>query len=227
MGLQKDNCRGGFMKAFGILFLSVFLSVFSCTPIDLDSKKGRSDRGVEERDFNIPGLKDISLDELREKTLTRENCFNYQPCPGVSLFGEHSPSRPFRNCACKGIDEGLKPICEEEKKAKELLKHYQNKRDRKGAEDVEEYLRELDSVKYEFADSIYEMADEVDEMEEIALDTIDEKEKVVRQRYKVLAILGRIFVKNEVGSFTSTLDFKARAACRSLDLSKIKTRGRR
>ena len=39
-------------------------------------------------------------------------------------------------------------------------------------------MKELESVKYEFADSIYEIADEVDEMEETALDEIDETREV-------------------------------------------------
>ena len=223
MSLHIGNKKDGFMKVFSILFLSVFFTVFSCTPISLDDKKRGVDRGVGERNFNVPGLKNISLDELRKKTLDRENCFNYQPCPGFSLLGKLSPSRPLQNCVCKALDEGLKPLCEEEAAAKELLKQYQNRRDRKGAEDVEEYLAELEIVKYEFVDEIYGIADEFDELEETALDEIED-----RGKYDVTNILMRLGVKSELGSFTRTLDSKARTACRGqLDLSKIKTRGRR
>jgi len=226
MDLQTDNKKAAFMKVFSILLLAVFLSVFSCTPIDLNSKKKRVDRGVGEKDFDFPKLRNISLDEL-EKTLDRESCFSYQPCPSFSLLGTMSPGRGVRNCLCKAIDQGLKPLCDEEAKAKELLRYYQDKKDKEGIEDVEEDLRELESVKYNFSESIYEMADEINDLGERALDQIEkEREEEEVEGFDFLWLTVRnLSVNSEFGSFTRVLDSKARLACRdSLDFSKIKAR---
>ena len=164
------------MKALSFLFLSiVFFSLTSCNPFSLDdSKEGKRDSAEGQKDFKPhPELKELDLKELKDKVFDGD-CTKYKDHSTFSIFGKASPTQPLRNCIAKAVDEGLKPICEQEKQAKELLDHYTNQRNKAGVEETEEYLLSLEEAKYEMVDYIYEIADEFDKIAEDALDEIND-----------------------------------------------------
>ena len=212
------------MKALSFLFVFiVFFSFTSCNPFSLDDTKERKRDSAEgQKDFKLPELKNINIDELKS-TIFDGDCSKYKNYSSFSILGESSLTLPLRNCIAKAVDEGLKPICDQEKQAKELLDHYKDQRDKDRIEETEMYLLNLKEAKYDFMDFIYEIADEFDEIEQHMLDEIDdEKDENSNLLEKFLHSGAKILVKSEFGSFTKLLDTKARMACgNQIDFSLI------
>ena len=165
----------------------------------------------------------IIYKELKDKVFDGD-CTKYKDHSTFSILGKASPIQPLRNCIAKAVDEGLKPICDQEKQAKKLLDHYKNQGDKDRVKETEEYLLSFEEVKYEMVDYIYKIADEFDRITEDVLDEIeDHKDKSLAD--KLFGNSSKIVVKSELGGFTRLLDTKARMACGSqIDFSIVNKR---
>ena len=217
------------MKVLKFLFLIFCLSSFSsCTELSLlEDERGRKKRGPKRVDWT--DTKDIDETELKKpEAYDLSKCWHYKS-GNLSLFGKLSLTSPIVNCIAQAIDKGLKPHCENKKKAKELLEHYKNKGEDEKAAAMEEYLLDLEETQYELADELYAMADEFDDIRE---ELQDETARAIGgdkpSGWDRIAInLGNIVIKDQVGSFVRVLDSRARLACKGqLDFSKIKRKTR-
>lgn len=218
------------MKTLKFLFLFVLLA--SCQPLSLDKDRGdgegRRDEARGEKDFKLPNIEDIGLDEIRKKA-NSENCDEYDKHTCHSLVGKFSPLRPFRNCFAKALEESLKPTCELENQYKEALEYYEDEGDRDKVEEIESGLGDIEEQKYEVTDELYLIADEFDKLTEDMIGDIDDKEEEAGNSIfeKFLAGGARVVTRTEVGSFTRCLDARARRLCSNIDFSKIQNRRER
>ena len=216
------------MRIITLLFCTAILSS-SCNPLSLTEERDKRDRNPLSIDtakgkdnFTFPELKDISAGEIISKA--KKNCKDYKTS-FFSVLGKHSLTRPIANCIAKAIDEGLKPLCEDEQKAKELLRYYERKDNEAGIAETEEYLADLEELKYETTDEIYYMADIVydqcEEWEEDQEQGIEDEDDTLQ---KFLRRAGKFLTASECGGLRRSIDHKARTVCKNLDFSKLKNR---
>ena len=207
-----------------IIFLSfVFLLASSCNPLNMDDNKERKpkiDLGEGKKEFSLPDLKDIS--ELEKAAgESKKNCSDYET-PFVSILGKYSITGPIARCIAKALDEGLKPLCDQEEAAEKALQHYKKEGNEQGIAETEQYLNDLEDLKYDTAEEIYTMADVVDEQCEELLDDqekgIDDAEK---NWAKFVRRIGKLATSSECGGLRGSIDHKARTVCRNFDISKI------
>lgn len=216
------------MKKLLFLFVVSF-GVTSCLPLstpkkDRDRDEYRDD-AQGEPDYELPDI--IDLEDPNEIIRqAKDNCEEYD-IPNPSIFGDLSITLPIRRCIAKAIDEGLKPICDQEREAKELLEYYEDQGDHRAVEELELYLHDLDEVKYDFVDQIYLMADDTHDLVEELEDKIDdESEDDLLETLKNTGL--RLFVRSELSSITQILDHKANLACRGqIDFDKVRSRNSR
>ncbi|MCZ0933244.1 MAG: hypothetical protein OXJ52_08850 [Oligoflexia bacterium] len=216
------------MKSAVFLFFVIFL-FNSCQPLSLDDEEGRGrdfkiDPAKGKENFKLPNLKGISGKEIVKKAI-KEDCTKYRNSANFSILGDISPSKPLQNCLAKAIDEGLKPLCEDEEKAKELKRYYEKEGDEQAVREVEEYLFELEEIKYQTTEDIYFMADEFYDQCEEWNDEIEDyidggQANSIAER--LMSRGGKLLVSSECHGFRRVLDSKARTACRNLDFSKIR-----
>ena len=111
-----------------------------------------------------------SVNAMEKADLFTENCGEYpsdiksfRPLSDmISGSAQNNPLRIAENCLLQVMDKNLKPICDEEKILKgELRKGNYNTEDLK---EINEYLTQLVKVKQEYADILYEVANEADKM---------------------------------------------------------------
>ena len=222
------------MKSTFLLFFAIFL-LGSCKPVSLnenDRNPRLTDLARGKNNFSLQNLKDISGKEIAKKV--SEDCTKYKNSNSFSILGDLSPFKKLQNCLAKAIDEGLKPLCEQEEQAKELKKYYEDRRDREAVKEVEEYLVDLEEIKYDTAEEIYIMSDEFysqcEELKESLDKGIDRREHK-KQNFgnsvlDFLSRMGNVAVSSECNGFTRLLDSKARTACKTFDFSKINRRKR-
>ena len=221
--------RKSFMKTIILLFCAIFL-LNSCKPLSLDDEDGR-DRDFEvdpakgKENFSLPDLTDISAEEIVNKSMSG-NCGDYRNASSFSIFGDKSPFKKAQNCLAKALDESLGPLCEDEKKAKQLLRIYEKERDEVAVQEVEEYLNDLEEIKYDTAEEIYYMADgfyeQCEEWDNEWEDEIDEaKEKDRRWYNKLLKRAGKMVVSTECQGFRRIADSRGRNPCLNIDFSRV------
>ncbi|MCY4321532.1 MAG: hypothetical protein OXC37_03890 [Bdellovibrionaceae bacterium] len=212
------------MKYFTLLIFSTFL-ISSCSPIDLDDRRDKRDRYRTDTaegniDFNFDPIEEISELEVAKKTL-KEDCSEYKNVISLSILGNLSPTKGIRSCIAKFIDEGVKPICEQEKQALKQREYYENKRNEEAVYDIDEYLLYLDESKYDLTDDIFEMADLVDDQCEDFRDEIEEREDGDPNFFENLGLnLIDLVGTSECRSIRQVLDTKGRNPCTSFDFSK-------
>ena len=214
-----------------LFFIAFFLS--SCNPLNLDDKEGRErnfkvDPAEGKRNFTFPDLEGISGSEIVNKSMS-ESCANYRNASSFSIFGDKSPSKALQNCLAKAMDDSLRPLCEDEKKAKKLKRIYEEDRNYELAEEMEEYLYDLEETKQDTANEIYFMADQFydqcaeweDDLEE-ELDLKDEIKSDAKRLFEKFAVRGAKFlVSSECQGFSRVLDSRGRNPCISIDLYRL------
>ena len=208
-----------------ILLSFVFLLMNSCNPLSLDeSDKNRKrdfkiDQAEGKKEFSLPDIKDISGSEVFQKT--QKSCKDYET-PFVSILGKGSLTRPIANCIAKALDEGLKPLCDQEEEARKALKYYEEQGDKTAIAETEEYLLDLEDLKYDTAEEIYALADVIDDQCD---DWKDRQDKGIdnenKSGQKFLRRIGKFLTTSECGGLLRSIDHKARTVCRNLDISKI------
>ncbi|MDE0091694.1 MAG: hypothetical protein OXN83_00220 [Oligoflexia bacterium] len=207
------------MRFITLVFFIIFI-FSSCNPLSLDENgEGRRrdttpfDPAKGTDNFSFPDLKDISGSEIIDKVMKFE-CANYRNARSFSIFGDISPFKKIQNCLAKAIDEGLKPLCEDEEKAKRLKEYHENRNDYDAVREVEEYLADLEEIKYDSTEEIFIMADEFydqcTEWEDEIQEDIDEKANSMLEKF--LGRAGKLVTRTECQGFTRLLDSKARKA---------------
>ena len=224
------------MKFLYIFFLFLISLNFTfCNPFSLeeDGRGGARDRDKargEDR-FEIPDIKDLNLEEVNRSV--SESCADYKAPACFSILGKLSLARPACNCAAKGVDEGLKPLCDHERDLKEAQDYYERKRDRDKVEEIEQLLIEVEEMKYDLADDIFSMSDEFAEARDNILDDIDEHYDEKEDEHpdhgltfgQTILKLGLKNLTRSESSVIRMLDSRARNACKGqFDLSKIRKR---
>ena len=217
------------MKIITLLFFSALL-ISSCNPLDLNEDGKKRDRKNDFRIDDVPGKDSFSLPNLRDISgaevvkSTEKDCKDYKT-PFVSVLGKASIARPIANCIAKAIDEGLAPLCEDEEKAKKLLEYYEKENNDRGIEEVEEYLADIDDLKYDTADEIYLLADDIfDQCEEWDEDIKAEIEAEDDWGDKLLRRTLKFVTNSECQGLRRSMDHKARTVCKNLNFSKLKNR---
>ena len=217
------------MRILSILFI-LFFALSSCTPFLVDDDNGDSkkrDTAIGLKNFELQEIEEINRDEIRQ-AVNSENCEDYTDHTCHSLLGKSSPLKGPRNCFAKAIEDSLKPTCDLEEKYLNALEHFEDERDDRTVEQIEEALLALEEQKYYITDELYLIADEFDAVEQDTLDEIDELQEKNESNFLSPFIAGasRIFVGTELGSFTRCLDARARHLCLNIDFSKVKKKRR-
>ena len=213
-----------------IIFTIIFL-LSSCKPYSLENERRPratnprvTDKEKGRVKFEIPGIKEIGLDEIREN---KDGCINYENHTSKSLvFGDNSPFNPIVNCIAYNIDKGLKPLCDLEKEVKEKLN---STRDRREEEELEIYLDDIGIEKELFIDHIYEIADPVyDYCEDFEDDLDDEIDEVGNSFLRgLLGAATDLTINSECRRIYRVMESKAGLACIDLDFrSKLSFRRR-
>ena len=221
------------MRYFSFFLLALFL--ISCNPFSLDDDgrdRDRSDRDRDRRsDFRLPEIEELDLEDVKDKLSSRE-CYKYKGSVTPSLLDgvDLSPTKPLRNCIAYGIDKGLAPLCRYERELKEERAHWKNRGDEETVEEIDLLLEQNEEEKYEFADYLYTLADEVDNLQAVTEEEIDkhDEEEDNSLGNRLGNSLIRLGVRSEIGSITRTVDARAHRVCSGrLDLDRIKARRRR
>ena len=213
------------MKAIILLFCAIFL-ISSCKPLSLDDDENfQVDPAKGKENFHIPDLTDITAKEIVNKSMS-EDCSKYRNASSFSLFGNNSPTKALQNCLAKALDDGLGPLCEDEKKAKQLLRIYEKERDDEGVREVEDYLNDLEKIKYDTAEEIYFMADGFDEIceewDSEWEDELDEAKAEDRHLLNKLLIRGgKMITSTECQGFRRIADSRGRNPCLLVDFSRL------
>jgi len=188
-----------------------------CVPYSVDGGRDRRPPRVTDDNegrpkFEIPDIEEIGLEEVRNN---KDKCQDYTNHTSRSVFlGEVSWANPIVNCIAYNIDKGLKPLCEQEERAKEELRET---RDDRYAEEIEAFLSELEDEKELFVDHIYELADPIYDSCEDMEDQIETryiKNRVAKTSYN---LLGDILVNSECRRIYRVMESKANLACVNLD----------
>ena len=218
------------MKFLSFFFLPfLLLSLSQCNSFSLDGDdKGKDDREDRSGDYDDDREQDIDYSEKRKDFL--ENCSEYENHIDISPL---ELTKGIRSCLSKAIDEGLKPLCEQEEILKEQLKRAERNGDDIAAQDIEDDLLALEEDKYALADDLYDLADSFDEVGNAARDsTADTVDEAIEGEDDEADIFGwRLFgavmnmgITVELDGFTRLVDRRARKACRTIDFSRINTR---
>ena len=217
------------MKTIILLFCAIFL-LSSCQQFSLtDENEGEQDFKLDpakgKENFTIPDLTEISSSEIVDKSLSGD-CGEYRNASSFSLLGKNSPFKKAQNCLAKALDDGLRPLCEDEKKAKELLRIYEKERDDLAVREVEEYLKDLEEIKYDTADEIYYLADTFyDTCAELDGDWDDELDEAKREDRNWINKLfirgGKMLTSSECQGFRRIADSRGRNPCRNVDFSRL------
>ena len=80
---------------------------------------------------------------------------------------QNNPLRQIENCLLQTMDEGLKPICDEEKLLKQKLR--EGNLTAEDLEEINEELVHLEDVKYAYADILYEVAGGTDKFVDVTI----------------------------------------------------------
>ena len=190
----------------------------------------------------------LNFEELKPE-LVIQNCTRYQPDsnksfqPSNLLFGgsqnnpfssQNNPFTKLENCLLQAMDKSLKPVCDEERSLKAALKKDQG--DDETWEEIEETLAYLSEVKYEYADTLYEIADGINEMYvqtqanvkgEVKYSDefyeivdginqlVDAKVQVNEQETDSVNILADILISEIIGGYGDMIALRARRFCGS------------
>ena len=123
-----------------------------------------------------------------------------------------TPRRPAprKNCMCKVMDEGLRPVCEKEKQLKELADRHSGDDD--AMEEIEIMQEEIEIMKDDISDVFYSMADVSDEFHADLEDELDDMDDDANSALQKLFINGglRLLVKDQVGSTTRYAERRGR-----------------
>lgn len=196
-----------------IFILTLAVSFFSCSDVNYNEGKGgregeadptEADPTRRGRNFTPPGKPDFS----------DKNCSEYQSVksfrPLSDFFStvfygsvEDNPLRKTEACVIKSIDQSLKPVCEEERLLKAELKEYKGNREIE--EEIQEELGAIEEVKWEYADILYDFADDVEKDLTKTLEFEDTENK--------WKIWSNILVTREVRGFADVISFRARRLC--------------
>ena len=211
----------GLIKIFCVFsFVSLLVA---CTGIEMEGDGGDR-RGLSrgEVSFSEPSrIEDLDINELKKKTdpkKSKNECWNYEG-GGNSLrllsgfLGDKNPMTKIENCMAYIIDKSLKPICDEEKKLSSLRRKHEG--DDFALEEIEEYAYDLDELKYYTLDEIYIISEEFEDLENDALDDVDEFRNSNDDNLgtAILGIFGNFAVRSEIGGFRRFFNRKARRAC--------------
>ena len=209
------------MKLLHFLLLTSLFIFISCKPIFFSI--GSTGSG-EPRYFNDDSgqddfqgvVEDLNIEELKEKG-SAKNCSEYKNSGSFSLFGDASLTEPVRNCFAQKIDQGLRPLCNQEKALKRELR---DESDPGAIAEIEEELDEVEEAKYFIADDLYLIAADFDDIEEEASEDF-ENERSDHDPWGNLAnTLGSLYVKSEIGGFSRFLNSKIRNACRGVSVKR-------
>ena len=205
------------MKLLHFLLLTSLFIFISCKPLSLGvSGSGESEYFNDDsgQDDYQKVVKDLNIEELKEKG-SGEKCSEYKNSGSFSLFGDASLLEPIRNCFAQKIDQGLRPLCEQEK---ELKRELRDESDPGAIAEIEEELDEIEEAKYFIADDLYLIAADFDDIEEDVSEDF-EKERSDHDPWGNLAnTVVSIYVKSELGGFTRFLNSKIRNACRGVNV---------
>ena len=172
-----------------------------------------TDISEDKNEFCLPNLKDISGSEVFQKT--QKSCKDYET-PFVSILGKGSLTRPIANCIAKALDEGLKPLCDQEEEARKALKYYEEQGDKTAIAETEEYLLDLEDLKYDTAEEIYALADVIDDQCD---DWKDRQDKGIdnenKSGQKFLRRIGKFLTTSECSGMRQSIDYKVRATCKN------------
>ena len=101
-----------------------------------------------------------------------KNCIEYSSdfrsfqVSDIISSSQNNPFRRVENCLLQAMNKSLKPVCDEERSLKAALRKDQH--DDETWEEIEKTLVYLEEVKYEYADTLYEVADGIDELGVVA-----------------------------------------------------------
>lgn len=207
-----------------IIFAVIFL-LSSCKPYSLDDGKGPRVRDNEKGrvKFDLPDIKEIGLDEIREN---KDVCKDYENHTSKSLvLGENSPLNPVVNCIAYNIDKGLKPLCDLEKEVREELNNTRNDRE---AEELDIYLQDIEVEKELFVDHIYDIADPIYDFCEDVEDDIDDKVDEIDNGIAraLTGAIADLTVNAECRRVYRVMESKAGLACVNLDFRANSSRRR-
>ena len=189
----------------GISLLLLCFAFLSCSQFNYGDDEGR---GRDRDGKDTFGKGDVLSDE-KEGSKVKKNCGKYQDEINSHRFipDEYNPLAQLENCLLKEMNRYLKPVCEEEKMLKKELR---GNPDDETLEAIEERLDYLKRTKYEFAGSLYEIADGSDEIHEALQDEVDKKVTDI-----IPNVVISLFASREVGSIGDTIARKATSLCSS------------
>ena len=222
------------MKRSLLLLIILTLGLGSCTPLD-HSDDGDRDRDRDSREdtargetrWEIPDIQTLEDPRSVRAGLDQESCSDYSNTVHVSALGKISPARPIANCIAYNIDKGLKPLCELERDARDILDETDDRDDRDA---LDEYLVIVEEEKDIFLDYIYEISDifydtcgDIDDyLDNEYKSWEDPTDKTFERMGKRFLQLGlEVSVSGECKSLYRSIDYKARIACRGLNISTI------
>ena len=195
------------MKLLYTLLFALFCLLISCDFIEDPTKK---ERNPEE---NIPPLvKDLDLKELKKRG-SSQKCSEYKTSSSFNIFGDASLLEPIKNCMAQSIDQGLKPLCDQEKTLKKELK---NENDPNRQAEIKEQLFDIENIKQDITNDLYLLATEFDEIAEVASNKIEDR-RTNNPLTNLLNTVGNVYVKQEFRGFTRFLDSKVNNACSGLN----------
>ena len=209
------------------LFLLIILALGSCTPLDHagdDTRARDRDEAKGEPEWTLPDIGELEDPRKIRESLDQGSCSDYENNVHVSILGKNSWLKPLSNCIAYNIDKGLKPLCELEENVKDSLG---NSRDEEALED---YLILIEEEKEAFLDYIYEISDEIYEFCGDIEDLYDQEVKSwerpndkigERMLKRFLELGGDLVINRECRSVYRSIDFKAKSACRGLNLSNL------
>ena len=193
---------------YSLLFVSFYLLI-SCDSIEDFMKKNRNtEEGIP------PLVKNLNINELKEKGSARK-CSKYSNSGSFSILGDASLLEPVRNCFAQSIDQGLKPLCDQEKALKQALK---TESEPVIQEEIEGELAEVEEAKYHIAEDLYYIAHEFELISEEAVEDFEKERSDHDPWGNLINTLGSIFVKSEIGGFSRFLNSKVNNACRGVNV---------
>ena len=189
------------MKFSQLLFFASFYLLISCDSIkDLTKKNSKPEKDTP------PLVKNINIIEELKKKGSGQECSEYKS--SLSFFGYKSIHEPIRNCLAQKIDQGFKPLCEQEKA---LRRELQKEKDPVIQEEIQDQLVEVEEAKHHIYNNLYLIAANFDNLSE---DFRGEKKSDHNDIWIISnTLINSINVKTEIGDFTQFVNFKSRQAC--------------